>query len=242
MNRFPVTRLLSMMIAAECLAGLSGAQSPDLQQKLAEVKQAAAANKQALAQYTWVEQVTISLKGEEKKQEHFQVRLGPDGKPQKQSLDPPPQQQQAGDSGGGRGGRIKERVVAKKKEEYKDYADSIKSLIDQYVPPDKDLLQQAYQKGNIVVGPQAGAEGQYRLVVSNYIKQGDNLTLVFDKAQKNLVSMSIASYLDEPKDAVNANFQFTSIPEGPGHVSAATINGVSKQLTIAIANSNYQHL
>ena len=33
-----------------------------------------AQNKQALAQYTWAEQVTISLKGEQKKQEHFQVR------------------------------------------------------------------------------------------------------------------------------------------------------------------------
>jgi outer membrane protein TolC len=36
--------------------------------------------------------------------------------------------------------------------------------------------------------------------------------------------------------------QFASIPGGPRHVSATTINGVSKQLTIAIANSNYQHL
>ena len=242
MNPYTSARLLAMAIATGYLVSLAVAQNPDLQQKLAEVKQAAAANKQALAQYTWVEQVTISLKGEEKKQEHFQVRLGPDGKPQKQSLDQPPPPQQTGESDGRRGGRIKEHVVEKKKEEYKDYADSIKSLIDQYVPPDKDLLQQAYQKGNIVVGPEAGAEGQYRLVVSNYIKQGDNLTIVFDKAQKSLVSVSIASYLDDPKDAVTANVQFTSIPEGPGHVSGATINGVGKQLTIVIANSNYQHL
>ena len=68
------------------------------------------------------------------------------------------------------------------------------------------------------------------------------MTLVFDKAQKGLVSVSIASFLDDPKDAVNANVQFTSIPGGPSHVSALTINGVSKQLTIAVANSNYQHL
>jgi hypothetical protein len=57
------------------------AQNPELQQRLAEVKQAMAQNKQALAQYTWAEQVTISLKGEQKKQEHFQVRVGPDGNP-----------------------------------------------------------------------------------------------------------------------------------------------------------------
>jgi hypothetical protein len=230
--------LLPIVLIVE-FTGFAAAQNPDLQQKVAEVKQAATLNKQALAQYTWVEQVTISLKGEQKKQEHFQVRLGPDGKPQKQSLDP---QQQPAAGAGGRGGHLKEHVVEKKKEEYKDYADSIKSLIEQYVPPEKDSLEQAFQKGNITVGPQAGAQGQYRLVISGYIKQGDNMTLVFDKAQKGLVSVSIASYLDDPKDAVNANVQFASIPGGPSHVSALTINGVSKQLTIAIANGNYQHL
>ena len=59
------------------------------------MKEAAAKNKQAMAQYTWVEQINISLKGEQKKQEHFQVRLGPDGKPQKTSLDPPADRRRA---------------------------------------------------------------------------------------------------------------------------------------------------
>jgi hypothetical protein len=35
------------------------AQNPELQQRLADVKQSMAQNKQALAQYAWVEQVTI---------------------------------------------------------------------------------------------------------------------------------------------------------------------------------------
>jgi hypothetical protein len=211
------------------------AQNPDMQQKVAEAKEAMARNKQLLVQYTWVEQVTISLKGEQKKQEHFQVRLGPDGKQQKQSLDPPPAPPE-------HEGRLKKHVVEKKTEEYKDYADQIKALIQQYVPPDKDMLQQAYQAGNVMVGSQPGAPGQYRLVISNYIKQGDNMTLVMDRTQKDLVSITIGSYMDDPKDAVNVSVQFMGIPGGPNHVSAETINGVSKQLTIAIQNSNYQHL
>jgi hypothetical protein len=48
--------------------------------------------------------------------------------------------------------------------------------------------------------------------------------------------------MDDPKEAVNVSVQFVGIPGGPNHVSAETINGVSKQLTIAIQNSNYQHL
>ncbi|MGB7464778.1 MAG: hypothetical protein WBW14_17925, partial [Candidatus Acidiferrum sp.] len=44
------------------------------------------------------------------------MRVGPDGKQQKTSLDPPANAQPEG-------GRLKKRVVEKKKEEYKDYAD-----------------------------------------------------------------------------------------------------------------------
>lgn len=215
-------------------ARLAAAQNPEMQEKVAAVKGAMAVNKQALAQYTWVEQVTISLKGEEKKQEHFQVRLGPDGKNQKTSLDPPPSNNESG-------GRLKRHIVEKKKEEYKEYADQIKALIQQYVPPDKEMIQQAYQQGNIMMGPE-GAPGEFRLVISNYIKQGDKMTLVVDKAQMALLSVSIATYLNDPSDAVTVSVQFSRLPGGPNHVSAETINGVSKKLTIAVQNSNYQHL
>ena len=235
-------RLLLLFVTLLGAVAFASAQSPELQQKIAEVKQAAAENKQALAQYTWTEQVTISLKGEQKKQEHFQVRLGPDGKPQKQSLDPPAQPEASNDAGGRRGGRVKEHVVEKKTEEYKDYADQIKSLIEQYVPPQKEMLEQAAQKGNIALSPQPGAQGQYRLAITNYIKQGDNMTLLFDKARKQLASITIATYLNDPKDAVNVTVDFASEPGGLSHVASQTINGVSKQLTIAIQNSNYQHL
>jgi hypothetical protein len=225
---------LLWIAASAAFAWLLVAQNPDLQQKVAEVKEAMAANKQALAQYTWVETDTISLKGEQKKQEHFQVRLGPDGKPQKTSLDA--EAAPAAPSGG----RLKQHVVEKKKEEYKDYADQIKALIQQYLPPDKEKIEAARQSGNISLGTAAGGADQYQLVISNYVKQGDKMTLVFDKTQKGIVRLSIASYLDDPKDAVTVDAEFSRIPGGPNHVSGETINGVSKQLTIAVENSNYQ--
>ncbi len=241
-QKWMLVATLAVLFALAAGAGFIqpvAAQNPEMQQRVAELKEAAARNKQALAQYTWVEQVTISLKGEQKKQEHFQVRLGPDGKPQKTSLDAPAQSAQQ--DSGRRRGRLKEHVIEKKTEEYKEYADQIKALIQQYVPPEKDMLQQAFQRGNITVGS-AGTPGQYRMVISNYVKQGDNMTLVLDQAQKNLLSVSIATYLNDPKDAVNVDVQFAGIPGGPNHVSLETINGVSKQLTITIQNSNYQTL
>lgn len=227
-----------LALAALILPPALQAQGTEMQQRVAEVKQSLAFNKQVLANYTWLEQQIISLKGEQKKEELYNVQMGPDGKPQKTPVDPDSVSDNDRQSRGLRG-RIKEKKI----EEYKEYGDSIKTLVQQYLPPDKDMLQQSYQQGNVMVGPMAGQPGQYRLVISNYIKQGDNLTIVMDKATLSLVTVSISTYLTDPSDAVTVNVQFTKMPNGgPFHVATETINGVSKQLTIEILNTNYHHL
>jgi len=212
-------------------------QGTEMQQHLAELKQSLAFNKQVLANYIWLEQQIISLKGEQKKEELYNVQLGPDGKPQKTPLDP----NSVSDSDRQRHG-LRGRIKEKKIEEYKEYADSIKTLIQQYIPPDKDMLQQSYQQGNVMIGPMAGQPNEYRVIVTNYVKQGDNMTIVMDKATLSVVSVSISTYLTDASDAVNVNVQFTKMPNGgPFHVATETINGVSKQLTIEVINSNYAH-
>jgi hypothetical protein len=226
--------LSALLVAGVCVQQVR-AQGQELQERVAEMKQASVKNKQALAQYTWTEQVTISLKGEQKKQEHFQVRMGPDGKPQKTSLDPPAQPEESG-------GRLKKHIVEKKKEEYKDYAEQMKALAQQYVPPDKDLLQQAFQQGNITLGTVPDLPNELKLVIHNYVKPNDSMTLIFDKLQKELLQVQIASYMDDPKDAMNLTVQFSRLPDGTNHISNMVIDGVSKQLNVATQNSNYQHL
>jgi len=223
-------------LASVVLIRPANAQSPELQQRVAEIKEASAKNKQALMSYSWNELVTISLKGEQKKQEHFQVRLGPDGKPVKTSLDPP------AEAAAPSGGRLKQRVVANKKEEYSDYANAMKALAQQYVPPSGDLLQQAYAQGNIALSPAAGAPNEVQLVIHNYLKPQDSMTLVFDKQQKALLSVQIASYMSDPKDAMTLKVTFSRLPDGTNHVDTVAMDGVSKQLNIVTQNSNYQHV
>jgi hypothetical protein len=213
------------------------AQNPEVQQRLAEVKQAAAQNKQALAHYTWQEQQTISIKGEVKKQEAFQVQMGPDGKPQKTPLGP----QQPPPTDEGRKHGLKHHVVEKKTEEFKDYAQQIAALAHSYATPDPQKLQEAYQSGNLTIGS-GGAPGEIKLLIKNYLKPNDSVTMVFNQAQKGIQSLQIASYLDSPSDAVTISAQFSKLPDGTNHVSSMTINGVSKQLTVNVQNSNYQKI
>jgi D-alanyl-D-alanine dipeptidase len=233
-----LTRALTasfMFLACAIVIRPANAQGPELQQRVAEIKEATAQNKQALMSYSWNELVTISLKGEQKKQEHFQVRLGPDGKPVKTSLDPPAEAAPSG-------GRLKQRVVANKTEEYTDYANAMKALAQQYVPPSGDLLQQAYAQGNVTLGPASGSPNEVQLVIHNYLKPQDSMTLVFDKQQKALLSVQIASYMSDPKDAMTLQVTFSRLPNGPNHVATVVMDGVSKQLNIATQNSNYQHV
>jgi hypothetical protein len=230
----PPARAAITALAALFLSALQfQAQNPELQQKVGDIKEASAANKAALAHYTWQEQQTTSIKGDVKKQQVFQVRVGPDGQQQKTQIGgsqpaPPPS-----------GGRLKQHVIEKKTAEFKDYGEQIADLAKQYTAPDPGRLQAAFQAGNISLQP-GGGEGEFKLVIKDYIKPGDSVTLVFNKQQKAIQSIQVASYLDGPSDAVTIAAQFAKLPDGTNHVTGTQINGVSKQLKVVTQNSSYQ--
>src|SRR3974390_2806339 len=83
-------------------------------------------------------QDTISLKGEVKKQESYQVVMGADGKSVKTPLNPAAAPSEPKGGGGGRGGRLKEKVVENKKEEFTEYAHKIAALAQEYAAPNPE--------------------------------------------------------------------------------------------------------
>jgi hypothetical protein len=210
------------------------AQNPALQEKLTAIKESSAANKQALAHYTWLEQQTISLKGEVKKSQQFQVRIGPDGQQQKTELNPQPAPQPSG-------GRLRQHVVEKKTDEFEAYGQQIAALGKQYAQLDVQALQQAYEQGNVSMQPNSAA-GTVSLIIKSYLKPNDSVTLVFNQQQKAIQSVQVASYLTAPSDAVTIAVQFAKLPDGTNHVATMQVNGVSKQLGVMTQNSMYQPL
>jgi hypothetical protein len=212
----------------------SRAQNPALQEKLAAIKDSSAANKQALAHYTWLEQQTISLKGEVKKTQQFQVQIGPDGQQQKTELNPQAAPQPSG-------GRLRQHVVAKKTDEFEAYGQQIAALGKQYAQLDMQALQQAYQQGDVSMQPDS-AVGTVSLIIKSYQKPNDSVTLVFSEQQKAIQSVQVASYLTDPSDAVTIAVQFAKLPDGTNHVATMQVNGVSKHLGVMTQNSMYQPL
>jgi hypothetical protein len=177
---------------------------------------------------------TISIKGEAKDTKFYQVRLGANGQPQKTELS-----EQKAQPGSERQGRIKAHIIEKKTEEYRDYGQQIGALAKQYTTPDPERLMQAKQAGNISVQPGGGS---VNLVIKNYVKPGDSLTMTIDPQTHSPVSIRVDSYLSAPSDAVTVSAQFAPLPDGTNHVENVTINGISKHLTISELNSNYQRM
>ena len=233
--KIPVCVLTNAAIALVTLTGSAAlAQNPQVEEKVAAFKQAQAVNKQKLAQYTWQENETIALKGEVKDTKLYQVQMGPGGQ-QKTEISNEP-----ASSGGGHEGRLKKHVVEKKKAEFQEYGQQIGALAKQYTQPDPDRLMQAKQQGNISLQPEGN--GMLNLIIKNYVKPNDSVTLAIDGQTKQLVNIHVASYLDDPKDAVTISAQFAQLPDGTNHVASTQINGVSKQLVVTDQNSNYQPL
>src|SRR5215471_8261842 len=217
------------------LALPAAAQNPQIQQRVAEVKESAAKNKQALSHYSWQEQQTIAIKGDVKDTKLYQVHLGPDGKPQKVETGNMPE------SSGGRQHGLAHHIKEKKGEEYKEYGQQIAALAKQYAQPDPQKLQQAFQQGNVMLGS-AGAPGEVKMVIKNYVKPDDQVTMIFSQQAKAIQSLQIQSYLNDPKDAVSIAAQYSQLPDGTNHVSTMQINGVSKNLLVTTQNSNYQRM
>ena len=207
-------------------------QNPELQQKLAAVKQAAAENKQRLRQYQWIETTQLTLKGDAKSPTKNSCLYGPDGRVQKSPIGPPPEQPS--------GGRLKQKIIAKKKTEMKDYMQDVKAVLSMYVPPDPQKMQTAYQAGKVSFNPVP--PDAVNLVFTDYAQPGDKMTLTFGTAAKKITTLNISSYMGEVKDAVTLQVQMASLPDGTNYEQQTILNATAKQLVVRTTNSNYQKL
>jgi hypothetical protein len=227
-----IGRLISIGCVIAFLAvGPAIAQNSELQEKVAAVKQSVAENKQKLQQYQWTETTQLTLKGDPKPASTNLCRYGPDGQVQKNLVSPPPEAPS--------GGRMKQKIIAKKKEEMKDYMGDVKVLLSQYVPPDAQKMQQAYQAGKVSFNP---AGGVVNLIFKDYAQPGDQMTLIFDTATRKIISLNVNSYLGEAKDIVTLQVKMASLPDGTNFTQQTVLNATAKQLVVTTTNSNYQHM
>jgi len=227
-----ITKRLVMIGAATlAIAFPAIAQSPEIQEKLAAVKRAAAENKQKIRQYQWIETTQLTLKGDAKPPTKNSCVYGPDGKVQKTMIGAPPPPPS--------GGKVKQRVIAKKKAEMKDYMQDVKALLSTYLPPDPQKMQADFQAGKVSLNPTPNG---VNLIFADYAQPGDKMTLTFDTATKKIKGLSINTYMGDEKDAVTLEVQMASLPDGTNYESQSVLTATAKQLVVTTINSDYQKI
>jgi hypothetical protein len=227
---------VSLLFAFFCSAEPS---KEDLQQKAAAIKQAAADNQASLRQYQWIETTQVAMKGEIKSTTQKACSYGSDGKVIKTPMASPQQPQQEQKSSGGRHPREKEKIGENKKAEMTAYMQKAAALVQQYVPPSPEKIQNAIQSGNLAVNPSAGP-GIASLIFKNYNLEGDSMTLGISQSDKKLVNLVVNSYLDDPKDAVNLFVTFATLPDGTSYPGQSVLDVTAKKMKVTITNSDYK--
>ena len=222
----------TLLFGAAVLA--QGATPPD---RGAAIKELLAKNSASLRTYSWVETTTITLKGEVKKQEQKQCFYGADGKVQKTPIGAAPAAKQE-PSGGGRGGRLKQNIIENKVEDMKEYMEKVAALVHDYVPPAPAKIQAAQAAGNVSTQPSGTA---VNLVIKNYLKPGDLLTIGADPTAKRLTSYKAQSFVEKPKeDDVTLNVTFGALQDGTFYPQQILLDVTAKKIQVKIANSGYK--
>ena len=210
-----------------------GGGKPEMQQKIAALKQSLAQSKQSEKQYTWTETTQISLKGETKSTKRSTCQYGPDGKVQKTPID----SGQPAQSGGKKQRGLKAKVVEKKKDEMQDYMERAASLIKRYVPPDPARLQEVFKEGKAEIQQLGG--GVVNLVFHDYAKPGDALSLAVNGSNNTMQGVTVKSYLDEPGDAVNLNVRYDNLVDGTNYVAETVLDATAKKIQVRTTNSGH---
>ena len=204
-----------------------------LQEKVAAFKQSTAENQKALRQYGWTESTQLSLKGEVKNTKVEQCQYGPDGKVQKTLLTAPPEKKEM------RG--LKKRVVEKKTGEMKDYMEQVVALIQQYIPPQPELIKADVAGGNASFSPQG--PDAIQLQFKDFVKNGDVVTFTLDTAAKAIRQVKVDTYLDdEEKDKVALAVDFQTLPDGTNYAANKNLDVAAKKIVVNVTASNYLKL
>lgn len=232
LQKYAVVSILITSFVALTPRAFSQAPNPQLQQKVAALKQALGQNKQALSHYTWVETRQMILKGDVKSTQMFQCQYGPDGKVQKTAIGPP--QPPPAEKHGMRG-----RVVEKKKGEMKDYMQQVASLIKFYVPPTRAQIQNSFQAGKASIQPQGGL---VTLVFRDYAVPGDSMSVTIDGTSNKIRSFAVNTYLNDASQVVTLNAVFQSLPDGTNYVAQTVLDATAKQIQIRTTSASFNKM
>ncbi len=213
-----------LLVIAVCLSVLvASAPAPSAQQspadRVAAIKQWLAESKAQLKGYQWMQTAVMTLKGEVKSTKVSRCYYDATGTLQKEPVSASP--------------------APENERELTDTMQKAVALVKTYVPPNPLKLQARKDAGKVSLDAAPGGQN-IRVNFHDYEVPGDNLSVTIDPATNRLLSLDVATYIDDPKDAVTLAVTIGTLPDGTEYPNRITLNAASKELTVTATNSDYR--
>jgi hypothetical protein len=235
LNRAPgMLLLVAIALAGVKIQSVSAGFESALPQGLNPQQVAAAikANAQALKTFSYQQRMQLQLKGETKKVTLTQMNYDMNGNLQKTQLS----EQPSGDAPPS-GGRLKQRVIARKKGEFKEMMGEIADLVRSYTELPPQQLQTALKQAAFSPG-EGDMAGSVQIVMRNVIQSGDSMTIWIDRTAMLYRRAVIATTYEGNPVTTTANYSM--LPSGQVHMAQAILNYPKKQVVVQLDNMNYQ--
>jgi hypothetical protein len=225
---FVAAFLLPLPLAAQQPAAPAPAKPAD---HVTAIKQSLGASMAALKNYEWIETTAVSIKGEEKSKTQNQCYYGAEGKVQKVPIGAPAAAEKK------RG--IRGAIAENKKEDISDSVKEAIALVKQYVPPDAQRIEAAKAGGRLSVVP-PDSQGNVQVVIKDYLKAGDSLTVQANAATDKIGGVKVATFTDKAKNAVGLKVTFGAFPDGTVFPAQIDLEVKEEKLIVTIQNSGYK--
>ena len=219
-----------MQILASLLAlMLSASQppaAPDPAQLAIQIAGAREANQAAMRKHSWTTRTEVKLKGETKLVRTETVRYTLDGKLQRTDLNPPQKEKPRGLR---RKGGIKGRIKANKVGELKEWAGELHGLLQQYRLTTVGSMADFLNKASF--GP-ATEPGLAKIVGTDVVQAGDELTILVDMSTKELQRTTITTKLDG--DTVFVRTQHRRLDSGLSYAARSFVRVPAKEIEMTV--------
>jgi hypothetical protein len=227
--------MVRLMVVAVCLvSAVVSAQVPSPEQsaaRVAAIKQWIVKSKADLKNYQWMETTVVSYKGEVKSTKINNCYYDVNGTLVKM---PVSETAASAPTFGIRGAIARD----KKKELTGDMQKAV-ALVKSYMPPDQAKIEASKAAGKMSMDFLPGGQN-IRLNFHDYDKPGDNFSFSMDPNTNRLLGLGVATYVDDPKNAVALAVTLGVLPDGTGYAEKITLDEKSKELQVVVTNSGYR--
>lgn len=225
-------RPLLAVVLGLCSAAALASSSP-----ATEFVEAQRANKAALREYTWKSRTELKLKGEVKNVTMDQVRHDLDGMPQKTQIGGSPAEQER--QRGRLGGPIRQHIVAKKKEAFKELLHELTTLVQAYAHLPEHKLQAFAKRASISKGH--GAEsGTVRLHGEYVLVAGDSMSVWIDPTSFTMRRVDISTTLESKPVSLVTDFR--NLENGLTFQARTVLRYPDKEVELSVENFDHQHV